>query len=419
MTDGDVSLALAPVRQQLYSAPVADLEGAVRAALAQGGLEGSVRPGQRIAITAGSRGIANIAAVLRTVAARVRELGAEPFIVPAMGSHGGATDEGQRELLAGTFGIDEVRAGAPVLSSMEVVELGRTAEHDLPVYLDRNAAGADGIVVVNRVKPHTDFTGPYESGLMKMITIGLGKRLQAESIHAYGAWGLRVLMPEVARAKLEQAKILLGVALLEDGHDQTCEVVGLPAAAIPDEEPRLLERARRNMARLPFEELDLLIVDRIGKEISGAGMDPNVIGRKRIDGEPEFTSPRIERIIARELSRETHGNGIGTGLADIITQRLFDGIDWEITNTNSVVSGFTLRSMVPVIAANDREALRTALFLLRRHPLPGLRVARILDTFHLEHLQVSLPLLDGDAASRIEPQGPAAPLRFDGEGNLL
>src|SRR5437763_9698912 len=198
-------LLLAPVRQQLYSAPIADVPAAVRAALSRGGLERAVRPGQRIAVTAGSRGISNIALVLRTVVERVRELGAEPFIVPAMGSHGGATAGGQRELLADTFNIDDARVGAPVLSSMEVVELGRTEAHGVPIYMDRNAAGADGILVVNRVKAHTDFSAAYESGLFKMITIGLGKRAQAESIHAHGALGLRELMPEVARAKMARS----------------------------------------------------------------------------------------------------------------------------------------------------------------------------------------------------------------------
>jgi len=413
-------LELAPVRQRLTSAPIGDIPGAVRAGLTAGGLESVVRRGQRIAVTAGSRGIANIDLILRSTVERLRELGAEPFIVPAMGSHGGATAEGQRELLAGTFGIDEERVGAPVLSSMEVVELGRTDGHGIPIYLDRNAAAADGIIVVNRVKAHTDFSGPYESGLFKMITIGLGKRAQAESIHAYGAAGLRDLMPEVARCKIARAPILLGLALIEDGYDQTSQIVGLPAAAIGVEEPRLLAQAKRQMARLPFEELDLLIVDRIGKEISGAGLDPNVIGRKRIDGQPEFESPRIERIILRDLTEESHGNGVGTGLADIITRRLYDRVDWGVTNTNSIVSGFTLRSMVPVVAANDREAIAIALFLLRRQARERLRVARIRDTLHLEHLQASPTLLCPSVRPEsVSVEGQAVPLRFTEAGDLV
>jgi len=410
----------APARQQLYSAPIADLPAAVRAGLEQGGIAASVQRGQRIAITAGSRGIHQIGAILRAVVERVRELGAEPFIVPAMGSHGGATADGQRELLDETYHVTEATMGCPVLATMEVVELGRTPEHDIPVYLDQNAAAADGIIVVNRVKAHTDFSGPFESGLLKMITIGLGKRHQAESCHAYGAWGLRVLMPEVARAKIALAPIRLGLALIEDGYDRTTEIVGVPAGAIEAEEPKLLLRAKETMPRLPFEDLDLLIVDRAGKEISGAGMDPNVLGRKRIAGEAEFESPRIERILLRDVTPESHGNGIGTGLADAITQRLYDAIDWEVTNTNSLVSGFTLRSMVPVVSPNDREALQTLLFLLRRKPIEAIRALRIRDTAHLEFFQLSEALLaDAAAHPRVETLGAAEALRFNSDGNLL
>jgi hypothetical protein len=229
-----------------------------------------------------------------------------------------------------------------------------------------------------------------------------------------------VLLPEVARAKLQLAPILGGLAILEDGYDQTTEIVGLPNARIEAEEPVLLQRARTYMARLPFDELDLLILDRIGKEISGAGMDPNVIGRKRIQGEPEFESPRVERIIVRDLTPESHGNGIGIGLADFITQRLYDKIDWPVTNTNTLVSSFTQRSMVPVISRNDREALETALFLLRRKPVEELAAVRARDTLHLEHLLVSEGLLPQVRENdRLELLGEPEELRWDPDGNLL
>jgi Lactate racemase N-terminal domain len=411
-------LRMFPVRQQLYSAPLADIPAAVRDQLCVAGLEERVRPGQRIAITAGSRGITNIAAILKATVESVKAVGGQPFIVPAMGSHGGATAEGQAEVLA-TFGITEERMGAPVLSSMEVVELGHT-ERGTPVYLDRNAAGADGIIVVNRVKTHTDFKGPYESGLMKMITIGLGKRVQAESIHAYLAWGLQNLIPEVGRAKIRLAPIQLALGILEDGYDQTCEIVGLKSEEIEAREPELLVRAKEYMARLPFDDIDLLIVDQIGKEISGAGMDPNVIGRLRIPGEPEFERPRVERLVVLDLTEETHGNGIGTGLADFTTQKLVDKIDWHVTNTNSVVSGFLLRSMVPVVSLTDRAAIESALFTLRRKPVEDIRVMRIRNTLHLEQLQLSAAFHEeADGHPRIQIDGEPAPMHFDIGGNLM
>jgi hypothetical protein len=411
-------LSMFPVRQHLHSAPITDIGARVREQLCVAGLEERIRPGERIAITAGSRGINNIAAILKAAVESVKAVGGEPFLVPAMGSHGGATAEGQLEVLA-TFGITEERMGAPIRSSMEVVELG-TTERGTPVYLDENAARADGIVVINRVKTHTDFKGPFESGLMKMITIGLGKRVQAESIHAHGAWGLQTLIPEVGRAKIAMAPVRLALALLEDGYDQTCEIVGLRAEEIEAREPELLLRSKKYMARLPFDEIDLLIVDRIGKEISGAGMDPNVIGRLRIPGEPEFDRPRVERLVVLDLTEETHGNGIGTGLADFTTQKLIDKIDWHVTNTNSVVSGFLMRSMIPVVCPTDRDAIERALFTLRRKPWNEIRAMRIPDTLHLERLQLSTAFQEeAQAAQHVEMEGPPRAMTFDRQGNLV
>jgi hypothetical protein len=408
-----------PARQQLYSAPVADIPATVNAELRRAGLAESVRPGQRVAITAGSRGVANIAAILKATVEAVRGVGGEPFIVPAMGSHGGATDEGQTALLAETFGITEATMDAPIRSSMETVELGYT-ERGTPIYLDRNAASADHIIVVNRVKAHTDFSGPYESGLMKMITIGLGKRVQAESIHAHGAWGLRTLIPEVARVKIARSPIRIGLALVEDGYDQTTQIVGLSAEEISDREPELLLRSKELMPGLPFDDIDLLIVDRSGKEISGAGMDTNVLGRKRIPGEPEFERPRVERVILRDLTEETHGNGIGVGLADFVTQRLVDKIDWNVTNINSMVSGFLLRSMLPVVCPTDQAAVDAAYFMLRRKSPEEVRVLRIRDTLHLEHVWISDAFLsEAREHPRLEVTANPRPLAFDSAGTLL
>ncbi len=408
-----------PARQLLYSAPIADIPATVHVELRRAGLAERIRPGQRVAITAGSRGVNNIAAILKATVDAVRAVGAEPFLVPAMGSHGGATDAGQAALLADGFGISERTMGAPVHSSMEVVELG-TTERGTPVYLDRNAAAADAILVINRVKAHTDFSGPYESGLMKMIAIGLGKRAQAESIHAHGAWGLRTLIPEVAAVKMARSPIKLGLALIEDGYDQTCRIVGLPAEEIAAREPELLLHAKEVMAGLPFDEIDLLIVDRAGKEISGAGMDTNVLGRKRIATEPEFERPRVERLILRDLSDETHGNGVGVGLADFVIRRVVDKIDWEVTNINSMVSGFLQRSMLPVVCPTDQAAVDAAYFMLRRKPPEEVRVLRIRDTLHLEHVWVSDSFLpEAQGHPRLEVADGPRPLAFDSAGNLV
>jgi hypothetical protein len=411
---------LLPIRQRLIARALDDVPAAVRRAVDAAVPEGTIKQGQRIAVTAGSRGISNVALITREVVNCIRRRGGEPFVVPAMGSHGGATAEGQAALLRDAFGISEETMGCPVLSSMEVVELGRTQERGLPVYVDEHVARADGVVVVNRVKAHTDYSGPHESGLFKMIAIGLGKRAQAESIHAFGAWGLRQLIPEVARAKIRLAPILGGIAILEDGYEQTAEIVGLPAEQIEEAEPKLLEQAKQYMARLPFAELDLLIVDWMGKEISGTGLDTNVIGRTRIEGEAEFDRPRIERIIVRGLTEATHGNGIGVGLADIITRRLHDAIDVRTTQINSLTSTFPLRAVIPVVAEHDQEALDLALYLLRRKPVEEVTIARIRDTLHLGSLLVSENLLDQVRQNEtVEAVGEPDEIRFDAQHNLI
>jgi hypothetical protein len=408
------------VRQQLYSRQIDDIPAAVRAALPHAVSRDKIRKGARIALTAGSRGVDNIACVLKTTADVIREWGGEPFIVPAMGSHGGATDEGQEELLDHVFGISEKTMGCPVLSSMKVVELGRTPEHDIPVYVDEHVAKADGIIAINRIKAHTDFHGRHESGLFKIISIGMGKRAQAESIHAFGVWGLEELIPEVARAKIRMAPILGGLALLEDGYDRTTEIVGLPADRIEEEEPKLLDRAKRYQAKLPFEKLDLLVVDRMSKEISGTGMDTTVIGRRRINGAPEWESPQIEVLVIRDLEEHASNNGVGIGLADIATKRLHDKIDIKKTQVNGLTSTFAQRLMIPVIAEHDREAMDLSLYLLRRKQPDQVQMVRIRDTAHLDRLLVSEALrAEIEKNDRIEILGDAEELRFDRNNNLV
>jgi hypothetical protein len=410
---------LATIRQAVPSAPLADVGQAVRDELARIDLRSRVRPGGRIAVGAGSRGITDYALIVGTVVQELQRLGAEPFVFPAMGSHGGATAAGQREVLA-EWGITPERMGCPIVSSMEVVRVG-TTPGGIAVFCDANAFQSDGIVLVNRVKIHTDFHGPTESGLTKMLAIGLGKRQGAELIHAHGTRGLRDEIPQVAAVHLARSPIVCGVAIVEDGEHHVSHIQAVPAQAIPHEEPAILERARRLLARLPVDACDFLIVDQIGKDISGGGMDGNIIGRMFIDGEPEPETPRVGMLLARRLTAASHGNACGIGYADMVTQQLIDAMDAEITRINIATSGFPLRGRIPPVFASDHAAIEHALTALADGINgAGPTVLRIRDTLSLATIQASeniLPaLLSRPGVELIaEPQEP----RFEQDGALI
>ena len=398
------------VRQRFVADKLDDVASALRAELAASGV--SVKRGTRIAIAVGSRGIANLPLIVRETVAWVRAQGGEPFIVPAMGSHGGATADGQRAVLE-SYGITEVAAGVPIESSMDVVELPR-GELEVPVYFDKQAAAADGVIVINRIKPHTSFRGPYKSGLMKMIAVGLGKHAGARAIHQLGVAGLRDTMPRVARQILRQGRILLGVGIVENGYDETMLVRAIPGGKIPDKEPELLARATAAMPSLPVDELDILIVDEIGKNISGTGVDTNIIGRLKIYGQPEPDKPRIRIIVVRDLSETSRGNAYGIGLADIITRRLFAKIDFPATYANILTTGFFERGKVPLIAETDRDALTIALRGCEPLDPSQARIMRIRDTLHLDEVHVSSAVLTAIGnRENIEVLGPGGNL-FNG-----
>ena len=380
------------ISQPLYTAPVEDIAGTVRQEIASLNLQGKLPQGSRVAITCGSRGVANIALVTRTVVEEVKALGWEPFLVPTMVSHGGANAEGQREVLE-SYGITEEDMGAPILSSMEVVQLG-VSEKGTPVYIDKHASEADGIIVLNRVKKHTDFFSHIESGLMKMMVIGLGKHKQALAIHSYGVYGLRELLPPVARMVIEKAPILFGLALVEDGLENTTEIRAIPPQEIEETEAELLKKANSYMARLPVDDIDLLLVERMGKEISGSGMDTNIIGRMAIRGEPEFEKPRVKWLAVFDLTEGAHGNAAGLGLADFTIKRLVDEIDMDAYYANVITSGFLERGAIPLTMNTEKEVVDLALRLLGGTAPEEARVVRIWDTLHLGHLQVSESLLD-------------------------
>jgi len=402
------------VRRQFDRAEIADVPAEVRRVLEAAGLAERIRPGLSIAVTAGSRGIDRMVEVLAALVTWLKEHGAKPFLVPAMGSHGGATAEGQAALLAG-LGITETSAGAPIRSSMETRVLG--VVDGLPVHLDRLAAEADGIVVVNRIKPHTSYHGPCESGLIKMLAVGLGKREGAEAVHRRGPRALRDTVPRMAEFILARASVFFGLALVENAFDRLARIEAVPAGAMLSREPGLLAEAEARLPSLPFHEIDVLVVDRIGKEISGTGLDTNVIGRLHIAGEPEPELPRIRRIVALDLSPGAQGGAYGIGLADVTTERLVRKIDPAQVRENALASTFLERAKVPIAFATDREAIAAALACSWcEDPARG-RLVRIQDTLHLAELMVSEDLAQRSLAPLEIISGPE-PICFNAEGNL-
>ena len=405
------------IEQSLYARRVADIPTAVVRALAAAGVERRIRRGDRVAITVGSRGIASLAEITRAVTAALRERGARPFIIPAMGSHGGATPEGQTAVLA-ELGVTSQSVGAPIRASMAVARVGKT-RGGMEVLVSREALRADGVIVMNRIKQHTDIVGQYESGLVKMLTVGLGKRDGAAAMHSLQCPGFRDEMPEAARIVLRRAPIVGGLAILENGHDEPAEIVGLAPGDILAREPALLRRARRHAPRLPFSELGVLIVDWIGKDISGVGLDTHVIGRRMIWNEPEFREPRIRVIAALDVTPGSRGNALGLGLADLITDRLRRKMDVTTLKTNVLHTGWLNRAKTPLSFPNDREVLRASLLALGQPDPRRARIARVRDTLHLARLWISEALLpEARRSPRIRLLGEPTDLRFDRRGNL-
>lgn len=373
-----------------------------------------MQPGQSLAIAVGSRGIASIAEVVKTAVDKAKACGLKPFIFPAMGSHGNAVAEGQAGVLA-TYNITEETMGVPIRPEMDTVQVG-TSRSGLPVLVARVAMEADGILLINRVKPHTDFHGKWESGLVKMLVIGLGKRAQATEIHNFGTMGLRDKIPEVARLVLEKAPVIGGIALVENAYKELAVIKGLRSDEIFAEEPSLLVRARELMPHLPCDQLDVLVVDQLGKDISGAGMDTNIIGRMYIFGVKEPEKPRITRIVVLDLTPATHGNAAGIGLADITTRRVMDKIDYETTMTNIVTSTFLKRGKIPVYFPTDAQALEVAVRTSYTQAA-NCRMIRIKNTSTLDHMLVSeAALLDVERLGW--DIGEVVPWQFNSEGNL-
>ena len=406
------------IRQRFDAPVVEDIAGTTEGEVSRMVEETGMRPGSTVAVATGSRGIGNIATIVKHVVSALGTAGLKPFIVPAMGSHGGATSEGQRRVLE-NYGISESTTGCPVRSEIEPASLGETAD-GLPVYLDRNALGADHIVVVNRVKPHTDFKGSVGSGLMKMLAIGLGKQKGASYYHgAVFEYGFDHMITTVSQHVLQNAPVAFGLAIIENAYDQTGHIVGVPASVLQTEERRLFQEAERLMPRLPSDDIDILIVDEMGKNISGTGMDTNIIGRRMQNFETEPQVPRILRIIVRDLTPESEGNAVGIGLADFTTRRLVDKINHRYTYVNSITGMSPQKSRIPVFLDTDQEVIEAAFSTIGMKPPEKGRAVRIKNTLSLGRVAVSGALVE-ELAERddIEIAGRHEPLVFDGQGSL-
>ena len=383
---------LIKVHQQFDEHRIIDIPGAVHEQLCRPEIDSCINKGTRIAVGVGSRGIANLALIVKSVVDGLKRKGTEPFVFPAMGSHGGATAEGQQKLLH-SYGVTEDYIGAPVQATMEVVEQARMADKT-PLYIDRYASESDGIVLVNRIKPHTAFRGSIESGIVKMMIIGMGKMAGATVMHGdCGMDRFGSVLPEAASALMPHIPFLFGLGLVEDAYDHTACIEAIHGTALIEREEALLVKAKSLMPRLYLNALDVLVIDQIGKEISGGGFDPNIVGRNS-RGVVGFDDVDINKLVVLGLSPDTHGNATGVGLADVITKKLFDAIDFKATYTNVITSTYLDAAAIPIVMETDEEAIALAIRTVPRVKPEAVRMVRIKDTLSLGEIKVSEALLD-------------------------
>jgi hypothetical protein len=407
------------IRQKFDRPVIDDIPAEVEAELSRLNLGAAIQPGQSVAITAGSRGIANIHIIIKSIVSHLKGLGAEPFVVPAMGSHGGATAEGQRSIVEG-YGITEDYVGCPIRSSMETV-IVCDAKEGFPVHFDKNAYGADHVVVCGRVKPHTTFVGDIESGLMKMMLIGLGKYEGAKTYHrAIKDHSFGQIVRSVAKEVLSKCRIVAGLAVVENGYDETAKLKAVGPNEFEEREKELLVLAKQWMPRLPFKQADLLVVDQIGKNISGSGMDSNVVGRKFLEhraGDDEW--PKVRTIFLRGLTEETHGNATGIGMAEFALTRAVDAMDVAITRRNCITGGSPTGAMIPLHYQTDQEVLEATLPEMGLTAVPDTKVMWIHNTLEVSELECSVAYLDeARQSNEIEILSEPRPLPLDHNGNL-
>lgn len=393
-----------------------EIPGVVRRALSRPEIKNRIAEGMSVAITCGSRGVANIAIITRAIVDFVKECGAIPFVFPAMGSHGGATAEGQRAIIEG-YGVTEEFIGCPIRATMETVQIGML-EDGMPVYMDKYAHEADAVILSGRIKAHTAFRGPHESGIMKMSVIGMGKQRGAETVHESGFINMGKLMPRVAKVVLDHANVVAGVGMIENAFDETYKITALTKDEIWTEEPKLLLEAKRKMGRIWFDEIDELIVDRVGKDISGDGMDPNVTGRFAC-ADSAGGGIRTKRIVVLDLTDETHGNANGIGMADITTRRALEKTDIDATYPNAVTSTVFDVVKMPLAANSDKTAIQLGLRSCNGTDKTKPYIVRIRDTMHLKEIYISEAMLEEAKKNpNIEIIGAPEEWHFHEDGNL-
>jgi hypothetical protein len=408
---------MARVRQKFDPTRLEDIAGAIRAEFTRPEVRSRIKPGQSIAVGCGSRGIANVALIACTVIEELKALGAKPFVFPCMGSHGAGTAEGQKKVLE-TYGITEEATGVPIRATMDTVIVGQL-DDGTPVHMDRHAAEADAIVVINRIKPHTGFRGATESGLTKMLAIGIGKIVGAATYHTHGMDAFPDLLPKVCAVNCSARNVLFGVGIVENAYDETAHVEIVPSELLATREPALQAMAKLNMPQIFFDDIDVLVIDEMGKNISGAGFDPNITGRnRRIVKWP--AKPMVKKIVVLGLTRVTHGNATGLGSADVITMRLYRELDIPSTYANIITSMNLDGATIPMIMNDDHDAIALAVKTVVRVKPEDCRIVRIRNTLHLGEIEVSAPML-GEVRARPDRfeilEAPRA-WRFDAQGNV-
>ena len=411
---GGIDFALprmVPARQHFERHTIEDVAGAVREQIARAEISATVKPGASIAIGVGSRGVANIDVAVKALVAELKARGAAPFVFPAMGSHGGGDAAAQAGLLAG-YGVSESEIGAPVRATMETVVVAET-DQGIPIHMDKHAHGADGVVVINRVKPHTSYRGPVESGVQKMMIIGMGKIAGASAIHGgYSMDDFGTAIPHAASVLMSRIPFLFGIGLVEDSFDTTAIVEAMTPDVLFERESALQARSKELMARLMIDDIDVLVIDEIGKNISGSGADPNVTGRNA-RGAAGFDKPRVRKMVLLDVNDATKGNATGFASADVITQRLFDRTDLGVTFSNVVTSSYLESAKIPLTMKDGDTAVRLAIKTLHNSDPMATRIVRIRNTLELVDIHVSEPMLDEITANpRMETTGEPSAMTF-------